>query len=123
MPSDSAPDSEPANADDGANETDETDGTVSAEESEPAFAFAGDMQENIYVREGSWRELQDAINFETKRVLAQYGLRDDDMFKRELHDAMIRTAANHPEEIAHHILLDRNIATMDDLDGETPATD
>lgn len=74
------------------------------------------MQENIYVRDNSWRDLQDAISFETKRVLAQYGLRDGDLFNREIHDAMIRVAANHPEEIAHLIIQDRDVATDDELD-------
>lgn len=89
--------------------------TVPVDESEPAFGFDSNMQENIYVREDSWRDLQDALSFETKRVLAQYGLRDDDLFKREIHDAMIRVAANHPEEIAHLIIRDRNVATDAEL--------
>ena len=96
--------------------TGEQDGdTVPPKESVPAFGFESNMQENIYVRDESWRELQDAISFETKRVLAQYGLRDDDLFKRELHDAMVRTAANHPEEMAHRIIQDRDVATQDEL--------
>ena len=105
-----------SSSDSAGDETGEQDSeTVPAEESAPAFGFDSDMQENIYVQDESWRDLQDAISFETKRVLAQYGLRDSDLFKREIHDAMIRVAANHPEEIAHLIIRDRNVATDDEL--------
>lgn len=83
--------------------------TVPAAESEPAFDFAEDIQRTVYVRDGSWLELQDAINFEVKRVLASHDLRDDSLFKREVQDAMVRAAANHPEEIAQYILADRQI--------------
>ena len=103
-----------SSSDSASDETDEDGETVLAEESTPAFGFDSDMQENIYVQDESWRDLQNAISFETKRVLAQYGLRDGDLFKREIHDAISRVAANHPEEIAHLIIQDRHVATDDE---------
>ena len=90
--------------------------TVSAADSEPAFEFEDDIQRTIYVRDGSWQQVQDAINFETKRLLADHNLRDNDLFKREFHDALVRTAANHPEEIARYILHDRRIIAEEPTD-------
>lgn len=88
--------------------------TIPAGESEPAFDFDNEMQHNIYVRDQSWQQLQDAMNFEVKRILAQYDLRDADLYKRELQDAMVRVAAQHPEEIARQVLEDRHIIDNDD---------
>jgi hypothetical protein len=99
-------------------ETESSGETVPAAESEPAFDFAEDIQRTVYVRDGSWLELQDAINFEVKRVLASHDLRDDSLFKREVQDAMVRAAANHPEEIAQYILADRQIIDEPAVDGD-----
>lgn len=82
-----------------------------AEPSGPAFDFTNDLQRSVYPRQESWQALQDAIDFEVKRRLADQGIRD--FAGREAHDAMVAIAAENPELLVEHILEARGVETDD----------
>lgn len=73
----------------------------------PAFDFTNDLQRSIYPREESWEELQDTIDFEIKRMLADRDIRD--FAGREAHDAMVRLAIQEPERLVELILEARGL--------------
>lgn len=73
----------------------------------PAFDFTNDLQRSVYPRQESWQALQDTIDFEVKRRLADRGIRD--FAGREAHDAMVTLAAENPELIVERILEARGI--------------
>lgn len=73
----------------------------------PAFPWSADQQRALYCRQETWEDFEDVVDFEVKRVLSDYGVRDPP--KRELHDAMLRVVINHPEEVARTLLEERGI--------------
>ncbi len=81
--------------------------TTNGDQGGPAFEFNNAYQRSIYPRPESWDQWQDTLNFEVKRLLADHNIRD--LEGREAHDAMVRLAAEHPEEWAHLILEAREI--------------
>lgn len=95
-----------ANAGDAA-ETPAVDDAASGATSGPAFEFTNDLQRSIYPRDESWEELQDVIDFEVKRQLAERGIRD--FTGREAHDAMVQLAAENPERLVELVLEARGI--------------
>lgn len=79
----------------------------------PAFAFDESKQRPLYAREESWQEFEDTLDLDVGLILRrEHGLRD--VPRRELHDAVLRVAAEHPEEIAAALLDSRG------LDGDVP---
>ncbi|WP_336037171.1 hypothetical protein [Halobacterium yunchengense] len=74
------------------------DGQVGRVSTEPAFEFAAVKQSPMYARPESWAALEDALDLEVVRALRESGVRNE--AKRELHDAALRVAAAHPDEIA-----------------------
>ncbi|MFB6270902.1 MAG: hypothetical protein ABEH83_13230 [Halobacterium sp.] len=64
----------------------------------PAFEYGEVKQSPLYARPAAWNALEDALDLEVVRALREAGIRNEE--KRELHDAVLRVAAEHPEEIA-----------------------
>lgn len=65
---------------------------------DPAFPFDDATQRPIYAREESWDEFEDVRDFEVKRILRDEGIKK--VSGREFHDALLRLAAENPEEFA-----------------------
>lgn len=87
-----------------ASERDPDGGPSSAAETvsdEPAFEYEDVEQSPMYARPAAWNALNDALDLEVVRALREAGLRNEE--KRELHDAALRVAADHPEEIAQAV--------------------
>lgn len=82
---------------------------------DPAFPFdQSSQQTNVYVREQSQEAWADAKDFEIKRTLRQ----DRDVRNvegRELDDAMVRLAADHPDLVAAYVMDARGIDVPDSL--------
>ncbi len=64
----------------------------------PAFEYDDVKQSPIYARPEAWTALEDALDLDVVRSLRDAGIRNEE--KRELHDAVLRVAADHPDEIA-----------------------
>ncbi len=73
----------------------------------PAFEFSPDLRRSIYAREESWQEFEDARDLEMTRELRDAGIRNH--ASREVHDAMVRLAAENPEKMAQLILDARGV--------------
>jgi len=65
---------------------------------EPAFEFADTKQDALYAREEAWDAFEDMLAVDLEGELRSRDLRD--VPKREKHDAALRFAAEHPDEIA-----------------------
>jgi len=94
----------------GATETDESDvsaGDVDSPSDEPPFAFDEAKQRPLYARPSAWDAFEDALVLEVERLLREHDVRNAE--KRELHDAALRVAARHPEEIADELLAGRGL--------------
>ncbi|MCG1003222.1 MULTISPECIES: hypothetical protein [Halobacterium] len=74
------------------------DAASSATSEEPAFEYDDVKQAPMYARPESWTALEDALDLDVVRTLREAGVRNEE--KRELHDAVLRVAADHPDEIA-----------------------
>jgi len=101
-PTESATDS-PADTDQHETATDaaddsSADDSADAASEEPAFEYDDVKQSPLYARPEAWTALEDALDLEVVRALREAGVRNE--AKRELHDAVLRVAADHPEEIA-----------------------
>ncbi len=78
------------------------------QEGGPAFSFEETEQMSIYPRTETAEETLDDVEFEVESVLRrEHEIRD--LAGRELHDAMIRLANEHPEEIAELIEQERSV--------------
>lgn len=64
----------------------------------PAFEYDDVKQSPMYARPEAWTALEDALDLDVVRSLREAGIRNEE--KRELHDAVLRVAADHPDEIA-----------------------
>ncbi|WP_266083194.1 hypothetical protein [Haladaptatus caseinilyticus] len=73
----------------------------------PAFEFSPDLRRSIYAREESWQEFEDARDLEMTRELRDAGVRNHE--SREVHDAMVRLAADNPEKMTRLILDARGV--------------
>lgn len=67
----------------------------------PAFEYGEVKQSPLYARPEAWNALEDALDLRVVRALREAGVRNEE--KRELHDAVLRVAAEHPEEIAEAV--------------------
>lgn len=67
----------------------------------PAFEYGDVKQAPMYARPEAWTALEDALDLDVVRTLREAGVRNEE--KRELHDAVLRVAANHPDEIAEAV--------------------
>ncbi|SNZ16890.1 hypothetical protein SAMN06269185_2801 [Natronoarchaeum philippinense] len=68
----------------------------------PAFPYDDVTQRPLYAREAAWNAFEDALEIEVEQTLREHGVRD--AAGRELHDAALRVAAEHPEAIADRLL-------------------
>ncbi len=81
------------------NEAEKSAETEASDEGGPAFDFETTAQTSIYPRAETARDTLDDVEFEVEGVLRrEHDVRD--LAGRELHDAMIRLAAERPEEVA-----------------------
>ncbi|KTG08417.1 hypothetical protein AUR64_19505 [Haloprofundus marisrubri] len=68
------------------------------EESGPAFSFEETTPKSVYVRDETLDSLED-LEFEVEAALRrEFGVRD--VTGREFHDALVRVAADHADDIA-----------------------
>jgi hypothetical protein len=74
---------------------------------EPPFTFDEAKQRPLYARPAAWDAFEDALVLEVERLLREHDVRNAE--KRELHDAALRVAARHPEEIADELLSGRGL--------------
>jgi hypothetical protein len=74
---------------------------------DPPFAFDEAKQRPLYARPSAWDAFEDALALEVERLLREHDVRNAE--KRELHDAALRVAARHPEEIADELLAGRGL--------------
>ncbi|GAA0268424.1 hypothetical protein [Halobacterium noricense] len=80
----------------------EQDATSEATTSEgPAFEYGDVKQAPMYARSEAWTALEDTLDLDVVRTLREAGVRNEE--KRELHDAVLRVAADHPDEIAEAV--------------------
>ena len=86
--------SEPEPESDGADEA----GQESAAAIEPAFPFEESVQAQIYPRRTTHEAFEDFLDIEVKRHLRDRDIRDET--GRELHEAVLRVAMEHPEAVA-----------------------
>lgn len=71
----------------------------------PAFPFEATEARSLYVRPETLRGLED-LEFEVERLLrVEHDVRDP--AGREVHDAVLRVAAEHPELVARAVLAAR----------------
>lgn len=64
----------------------------------PAFPYDDASQEAIYPTADTWAEFEDTLDFEVKRQLRDWGIRD--IPKREYHEALLQLAIENPERLA-----------------------
>ncbi len=84
----------------------ERDATDAADESSgPAFEYSEVRQRPLYARGETWDEFEDAVGITVVPELRKAGIRDEE--KREIHDAVLRLAAQEPERIAELIKSER----------------
>lgn len=88
---------------DGATDANDAAGDSSGDETsdEPAFEYDDVKQSPLYARPEAWTALEDALDLDVVRTLREAGVRNEE--KRELHDAVLRVAADHPDEIAEAV--------------------
>ncbi|MGB9965613.1 hypothetical protein [Halobacterium sp. CBA1126] len=94
----SVTDEEAPSADSSSEQTTTTEDDVS---DQPAFEYGDVKQAPMYARPESWAALEDALDLDVVRTLREDGVRNEE--KRELHDAVLRVAADHPDEIAEAV--------------------
>ena len=68
---------------------------------EPAFPFDDAVQAQIYPRKSTHDEFTDFLDIEVKRRLRERDIRNEE--GRELHEAVLQVAMEHPEEIAKEV--------------------
>ncbi|WP_049987315.1 hypothetical protein [Halobellus rufus] len=79
----------------------EDDSETEPDLSEPAFPFDDSVQAQIYPRQTTHEEFQDFLDIDLKRLLRDRDIRNE--AGRELHEAVLRVAMDHPEEVAEEV--------------------
>lgn len=72
---------------------------------EPAFPFDESVQAQIYPRRSTHEAFEDFLDIDVKRHLRDRDIRNET--GRELHEAVLQVAMDHPEEIAEELEADR----------------
>lgn len=80
-------------------------GSNAGDEQEPSFPFDEAVQAQIYPRKTTHDEFEDFLDIDVKRLLRDRGVRNE--AGRELHEAVLRVAMEHPEEIADELATGR----------------
>lgn len=76
-------------------------GEQSAATTDPAFPFDESVQAQIYPRRTTHEAFEDFLDIDVKRHLRERDVREET--GRELHEAVLRVAMEHPEEIAETV--------------------
>ena len=81
-------------------------GTLAVDDrNEPAFSFDKSVQAQIYPRKSTHEKFEDFLDIEVKRHLRDRDIRNET--GRELHEAVLKVAIQHPEEIAEQLETER----------------
>ncbi|MWV39086.1 hypothetical protein [Natrialba sp. INN-245] len=70
-------------------------------ESGPAFEYDDVRQKPLYARGETWDQLEDELGITVTPELRRMGIRDDET--REVHDAILKVALDHIDEVADQI--------------------
>ncbi|OVE82838.1 prolipoprotein diacylglyceryl transferase [Natronolimnobius baerhuensis] len=82
----------------GETETDTTnDDEPDAAETGPAFEYSEVRQKPLYARDSTWNELEDELGITVTPELRRMGIRDEET--REIHDAILKVAIEHIDEL------------------------
>lgn len=79
--------------------------TTAGGRNEPAFPFDESVQAQIYPRRSTHEAFEDFLDIDVKRHLRDRDIRNET--GRELHEAVLQVAMQHPEEIAEQLEADR----------------
>ncbi|WP_049980072.1 hypothetical protein [Halolamina rubra] len=72
--------------------------STGGDQNEPAFPFEESVQAQIYPRKTTHEAFEDFLDIDVKRHLRDREIRNET--GRELHEAVLQVAMDHPEEIA-----------------------
>lgn len=75
--------------------------TTAGGRNEPAFPFDESVQAQIYPRRSTHEAFEDFLDIDVKRHLRDRDIRNET--GRELHEAVLQVAMEHPEEIAEEL--------------------
>jgi hypothetical protein len=76
-------------------------GQETAATTDPAFPFDESVQAQIYPRRTTHEAFEDFLDIDVKRHLRERDVREET--GRELHEAVLQVAMEHPEEIAETV--------------------
>ncbi len=71
----------------------------------PAFDFSESRQKPMYPHDETWDEVEDQLGITVIPELRQMGIRDEE--KREVHNALLKVAIEHSDEIADELAAER----------------
>ncbi|MFA9428526.1 hypothetical protein [Natronorubrum sp. A-ect3] len=95
---------EPATADD-SSQSETTPSTQARDEKAvstgPAFEYSDVRQKPLYARGETWDNLEDELGIVVTPELRRMGIRDDET--REVHDALLKVALEHIDEVPEQI--------------------
>lgn len=74
-------------------------------ETGPAFEYSEVRQKPLYARDETWNDLEDELGITVTPELRRMGIRDDET--REIHDAILKVAIEHIDEIPEIIAEER----------------
>ncbi|ELY40680.1 hypothetical protein [Natronorubrum sulfidifaciens] len=74
----------------------------------PAFEYSAVRQRPLYARGETWDALEDQLGLTVTPELRRMGIRDDET--REVHDALLKVALEHIDEVPEQILETRRQA-------------
>lgn len=66
-------------------------------ETGPAFEYSDVRQKPLYARDSTWDELEDELGITVIPALRRMGIRDEET--REIHDAVLKVAIEHSDEL------------------------
>lgn len=69
----------------------------SPSETGPAFEYSEVRQRPLYARDETWNKLEDELGITVTPELRRMGIRDEET--REIHDALLKVAIEHIEEV------------------------
>lgn len=75
--------------------------------SRPPFEYSAVRQRPLYARAETWGEFEDAVGITVVPALRKAGIRNEET--REIHDAVLRLAAEEPERVAELIEAERSV--------------
>lgn len=73
----------------------------SAADAGPGFEYSDVRQKPLYARDETWNELEDKLGIEVTPELRRMEIRDEET--REVHDAILKVALDHIDEVPEQI--------------------